>query len=206
MLQVEQEKHLIRLFVAGNRNAGEKLISHYYDKIANLATRVLQNSDDAKDVAQDVIYKVFVERKIEGFRGDARLGSWLFRITVNECKSLMGTRSRACVFFNDYANVLQETLSREKSNNPEFRYVNHYVRLHVRRAVDALDPIYRRGLTSIYFDEQSYKATSRELNVPMHTLGVRMLRGKKKLAQNLNGLKWLHTAIGQEWPKLAGRV
>src|SRR5215216_3046421 len=57
----------------------------YGAKIYQLAFRYLKNREDAEEVAQDVLLKVF--QKIDAFRGDAALSSWIYRITFNAAMS-----------------------------------------------------------------------------------------------------------------------
>jgi RNA polymerase sigma-70 factor (ECF subfamily) len=45
----------------------------------------MKNREDAEEVAQDVLLKVF--KKIKAFRGDAQLSSWIYRITFNTAMS-----------------------------------------------------------------------------------------------------------------------
>ena len=61
-------------------------------KIFQLAFRYLRNHEDAEEVVQDVLLKVF--RKIELFRGDSALSSWIYRITFNTAMSRL-RRTRA---------------------------------------------------------------------------------------------------------------
>jgi RNA polymerase sigma-70 factor (ECF subfamily) len=81
---------------ATTRNLVERLKSHdptaigdlsdsYGTKIYQLAFRYLRNHEDAEEVAQDVLLKV--HQKIDAFRGDAALSSWVYRITFNAAMS-----------------------------------------------------------------------------------------------------------------------
>ena len=81
---------------ATTRNLVERLKSHdptaitdlsdaYGTKIFQLAFRHLRNREDAEEVAQDVLLKVY--QKINAFRGDAALSSWIYRITFNAAMS-----------------------------------------------------------------------------------------------------------------------
>src|SRR4029078_1333429 len=54
-------------------------------RVQQLASRSVKNWEDAEEVAQDVLMKVY--RKIEAFRGDAALSSWIYRITFNTAMS-----------------------------------------------------------------------------------------------------------------------
>jgi len=70
---------------ARDGSAVTDLASLYGPRIQQLAFRYLKNWEDAEEVAQDVLLKVY--RKIEAFRGDAALSSWIYRITFNTAMS-----------------------------------------------------------------------------------------------------------------------
>ena len=57
----------------------------YGPKIYQLALRYMKNREDAEEITQDVLFRVF--QKISAFRGDAALSSWIYRITFNTAMS-----------------------------------------------------------------------------------------------------------------------
>ena len=85
MRQQSAERDLIGRMRAGDGSAVTDLASLYGPRIQQLAFRYLKNWEDAEEVAQDVLLKVY--RKIEAFRGDAALSSWIYRITFNTAMS-----------------------------------------------------------------------------------------------------------------------
>src|SRR5436309_13627916 len=76
---------LLSRLQAGDDRALSDLADAYGSKIYQLAFRYLKNREDAEEVAQDVLLKVY--RKIDAFRGDAALSSWIYRITFNAAMS-----------------------------------------------------------------------------------------------------------------------
>jgi RNA polymerase sigma-70 factor (ECF subfamily) len=89
-----QENDLLERLKAGDESAMAELASAYSSKIYQLAFRYLRNKEDAEEVTQDVLFKVY--RKVGEFRGDAALSSWIYRITFNAAMSrLRTTRSSA---------------------------------------------------------------------------------------------------------------
>ena len=76
---------LIERLKAHDPTAVADLSSAYGAKIYQLAFRYLRNREDAEEVAQDVLLKVY--QKIDAFRGDAALSSWIYRITFNAAMS-----------------------------------------------------------------------------------------------------------------------
>jgi RNA polymerase sigma factor (sigma-70 family) len=88
-----QDDDLLKRLQAGDERAFADLSDAYRFKIYQLAFRYLRNKEDAEEVAQDVLYKVY--RNIASFRGDAALSSWIYRITFNAAMSRLRTaRSR----------------------------------------------------------------------------------------------------------------
>src|SRR5215471_10223138 len=85
MRQQNAERDLVGRMRARDGSAVADLASLYGPRIQQLAFRYLRNWEDAEEVAQDVLLKVY--RKIEAFRGDAALSSWIYRITFNTAMS-----------------------------------------------------------------------------------------------------------------------
>ena len=85
MRQHEAERDLVGRMRARDGSAVADLASLYGPRIQQLAFRYLKNWEDAEEVSQDVLLKVY--RKIEAFRGDAALSSWIYRITFNTAMS-----------------------------------------------------------------------------------------------------------------------
>ncbi len=76
---------------AGSRDAFERLYELYRARIYNLALRILQSPEDARDITQDVFVKVF--RRLPQSRiTDTQLKPWLYRVAVNACYDHLRTR------------------------------------------------------------------------------------------------------------------
>jgi RNA polymerase sigma-70 factor (ECF subfamily) len=84
------ELELIQQLRAGDELAFKSLVTNYQDMVYNTALGIVQNSEDAEDVAQEVFIQVY--RSIDQFKGDARLSTWIYRITTT--KALDHIRSR----------------------------------------------------------------------------------------------------------------
>jgi RNA polymerase sigma-70 factor, ECF subfamily len=70
----------------------ELVFREYAPRIYNLARRMLGNDADAEDVTQDVLLQVV--RKLDTFRGDSQIATWLHRVTVNAALAHRGKRAR----------------------------------------------------------------------------------------------------------------
>src|SRR6516164_7009540 len=83
------DNDLLERLKAGDEEAMAELAETYSSKIYQLAFRYLRNKEDAEEVTQDVLFKVY--RKVGAFRGDAALSSWIYRITFNAAMSRLRT-------------------------------------------------------------------------------------------------------------------
>lgn len=96
------ESQLIVELKQGSQSAFSELVKTYQDMVYNTALGIVQHSQEAEDVAQEVFIQVY--QNIESFRGDAKLSTWLYRITIS--KALDFERSKkAKKRFNQIKNV-----------------------------------------------------------------------------------------------------
>ncbi|MEN6316931.1 MAG: sigma-70 family RNA polymerase sigma factor [Clostridiaceae bacterium] len=77
------EQLLLERSKAGDVSAFEMLIEAYQKKIFNLAYRIVGNYDDAGDLAQEALIRIF--RSIAGFKEQSSFSTWVYRITTNVC-------------------------------------------------------------------------------------------------------------------------
>ena len=66
----------------GNESAFKKLVDEYQDLVYNTALGIVQNADDADDITQEVFIQVY--QSVSSFKGDSRISTWLYRITVSK--------------------------------------------------------------------------------------------------------------------------
>ena len=89
---------------AGDLAAFEELYTVHAGRLFSVACRMLGNPSDAEDLLQEIFLSA--HRKLEGFRGESALGTWLYRLATNHCLDFL--RSRAA-----RTNDLTETLDEE---------------------------------------------------------------------------------------------
>jgi RNA polymerase sigma factor (sigma-70 family) len=77
------QQELIVQLQQGNETAFKKLVEECQHMVYNTAVSIVQNEDDADDITQDVFIQA--HQSINGFKGDSKLSTWLYRITVTKC-------------------------------------------------------------------------------------------------------------------------
>ena len=76
------ERDLINLVKQKDRHAFKTIVETWQDMVFNTAVGILQNEEDAEDVAQEVFMQVF--ESIDSFKEESKLSTWIYRITVSK--------------------------------------------------------------------------------------------------------------------------
>jgi RNA polymerase sigma-70 factor (ECF subfamily) len=76
----------------GDQQAYKSLVDSFSRKVYNLCLSLLHNQEDAEDATQEVFSAVF--SSINTFKGDSKLSTWIYRISVNKCKEILRKKSR----------------------------------------------------------------------------------------------------------------
>jgi RNA polymerase sigma-70 factor (ECF subfamily) len=90
---IDVDPAVVRACQRGEPGALDELIRATYADVYALARRMLSDPDEAADATQEVFVRVM--RSVLGFRGESAFGTWLHRITVNVCLTMLRKRSRA---------------------------------------------------------------------------------------------------------------
>ena len=76
------EWELIELLKQKDESAFKTIVTTWKDMVYNTALGIVQNAEDAEDIAQDVFVRVY--ESVHTFKGDAKLSTWIYRITVTQ--------------------------------------------------------------------------------------------------------------------------
>lgn len=77
---------------AGNRQAFELLVKRLQTQVYNTCLGLLQNAEDAEDITQEVFITVF--RSVQGFKGESKLSTWVYRIAVTRSLEFLRMKKR----------------------------------------------------------------------------------------------------------------
>ena len=189
MRQHEAERDLVGRMRAGDGSAVGDLASLYGPRIQQLAFRYLKNWEDAEEVAQDVLLKVF--RKIDAFRGDAALSSWIYRITFNTAMSRLRTARFAKQVEMQPVEVHTESLDAVPVEPADWTELadDQVMRSEMRRQLVAalahLPEVYRVPVLLRDINGLSTEEASAILKVKPQTLKSRLHRGRLILRKHL---------------------
>ena len=157
----------------------------------------MKNREDAEEVTQDVLLKVY--RKIDKFRGDAALSSWIYRITFNTAMSRLRTRraERAADVERDRALARRKEDSSgpavprhpaDWSHMPDEELLRRQLRDAVATALPRLPEIYRVPVVLRDIEGLTTEEASKRLRVKDQTLKSRLHRGRVMLRRQLDAV------------------
>ncbi len=87
-----EEKQLVDNLIRGDENSFRLMVNQYRQTVVNVCYRIMLNTEDAEDIAQEVFIEVFFS--IKKFRGFSKLSTWIHRIAVSKCLDEIKKRSR----------------------------------------------------------------------------------------------------------------
>ena len=185
------ERELVVRMQSGDASAMADLSSTYGARIHQLAFRYMKNWEDAEEVTQDVLMKVF--RKIDAFRGDAALSSWIYRITFNTAMSKLRTgRSARAAEQQPRQDLAPDELAGMPAQDPADWSTladDHVMRREMRErlltALTQLPEVYRTPVLLRDIQGLSTEEASQILHVKPQTLKSRLHRGRLILRQAL---------------------
>jgi RNA polymerase sigma-70 factor, ECF subfamily len=170
--------------------AFEQIHKKYNDKIFNLILRLVGDREDAEDLTVETFLNAY--RHWGGFRGEARVSTWLHQIAVNNCKNRFKQRDRRRerepISLDDSIETDSGELSREVADwsaAPERLLMDQEFAAKLQEAIDALPVEYRTVFVLAHTDELSYEeiASITELTVP--AVKTRLHRARSKVRQRL---------------------
>jgi RNA polymerase sigma-70 factor (ECF subfamily) len=181
MTEKTTEQDLLAECRNGSREAFESLYRANQKRVFSVALHFFGgNRELAEDVTQQVFLKIF--NKIGGFRAEAELTTWIYRMTVNAC---IDEQRRTRRFFS-IENFFGEFRAKKA---PDEKVERREVANEVQKALGELKAKFRLPILLKYSEGLSYEEIAKVLDCSVGTVGSRLNRGHKMLAQKLKHLK-----------------
>ena len=181
--KARQEK-LLKKAQQGDADAFEQLVAPYEQKIYALCLRLLAHREDAQDAAQETMLRLY--RALVSYRGEAQLGTFIYRVTANTCMDALRRRTvRACETLEALDDV--GVVPVDDSPGPEETILRAEENERLSRAIDALSDEMRLPLVLREIQALSYEEVAQTLGLEMGTVKSRIHRAREKLARMLSG-------------------
>src|SRR2546423_2759378 len=184
MESVTNDEQMVERALSGDPEAFGEIVRLWERRIFALAFGMLGREEDARDATQETFLAAF--RNLRGFRGEAKVSSWLHRIAVNQCI----TRQRRAKVRNetgleDEAEKNAAVFALPSEISPARAAERKQRSVAARIAVSALPPDLRQVVVMKEFEELTFQEISDVLDVPLSTVKSRLYTALRQLQMRL---------------------
>lgn len=164
----------------GDKAAFGKIIEAYQRPVYNLAYRMLSNSGEAEEAAQEAFIRAYT--RLESYNPNHKFSTWMLSITSNYCIDLIRKR-RAVLLSIDEPLPPHPSLMSENSSAPESQMMQHEQQEMVQALLTQLAPEYREAVVLRYWYELSYDEIAEMMDTTVSAIKSRLFRARKQLAE-----------------------
>lgn len=181
---IMNDAELVQHVSNGNESAFRFLVAKHQRLVLHVVSRVVQQQADVEDVCQEVFMKVF--RKIDRFRGDSKLSTWIATIAYNTSISYVRKKSRHREPSYDEEPLL---IDLEKEQVFSHKTVEkEEAKKYLLQLIEKLPVNYRTVLTLYHLEEFSYKEIEKITGMPEGTVKSYLSRARKILKEKLEAV------------------
>jgi RNA polymerase sigma-70 factor (ECF subfamily) len=173
----------------GDRDAFAVVMRRHNRALYRAARAVLRNDADAEDAVQDAWLQAY--DAIGGWRGDAKLSTWLTRIAVNAALQRLRKRTRTAEIIRMDGEVPMDVSGDHDGatpvapDRPDLAAMRGETRRLIEKAVDALPDAFRVVFMLRAVEEMSVEETASALGIPEATVRSRFFRARSQLRESL---------------------
>ena len=164
----------------GDKVAFGKLIEAYQGPVYNLAYRMMSNSGEAEEAAQEAFIRAFT--RLESYNPAHKFSTWLLSITSNYCIDQLRKR-RAILLSIDEPLPPHPALSADQEKRPESQLIMNEQQAMVQSLLEELAPDYRQAVVLRYWHELSYEEIAEMMDTTVSAIKSRLFRARKQLAE-----------------------
>jgi len=172
---------------AGEPAAFEALMRRHNRALFRTARAILRDDAEAEDALQEAYLQAY--RSIGGFRGEAKLSTWLARIVANEALMRVRKRARRAEIVPLQAGVTETEINEIPDENmndtPERSAQRTEMRRLLEAQIDSLPDDYRVVFVLRAVQELSVEETAETLGIPQATVRTRLFRARSLLREGL---------------------
>jgi RNA polymerase sigma-70 factor (ECF subfamily) len=183
------EPDLVRLVASGDHRAFEVMMRRHNRALYRTARSIMKDDAEAEDVLQEAYLQVY--HKLDGFRGESSLATWLTRIVVNEALARLRKTTRRAEIIQISAepppedDTVETPMNESPAEQPEQAASRAEVRRLLEQQIDALPDAFRTVFVLRAVEEMSVEETASCLGIPEATVRSRYFRAKGMLREAL---------------------
>lgn len=164
----------------GDKEAFGNLIDAYQIPVYNLAYRMLNNSGEAEEAAQEAFIRAYT--RLESYNPAHKFSTWMLSITSNYCIDLLRKR-RAVLLSIDEPLGPHPALRSDRIKEPEAQVTQNEQQEMVQALLADLPDDYRQAVVLRYWYELSYEEIAETMETTVSAIKSRLFRARKLLAE-----------------------
>jgi len=181
-MENNKELEIINEILNGNTERFGIIAEQYANQLFRVALGYMHSKEEAEDIAQEVLIKAY--NSLDTFKGESKLSTWLYRITVNTCLNEINKRKRRWLFSN-IDDLQGRVLDAVDQKNPEQQLIEEETNLKVRKAIDKLPSKQKTAFILQRYKELSQKEISEIMEITEGAVEQLLQRGKSNLKKQL---------------------
>jgi len=170
----------------GDQNAFSEIVELYKDKVYQLCYRMLGNSHEAEDIAQEAFIRAYVN--IDRYNTNRKFSTWLYRIATNLCIDRIRKKKPDYYLDAEIAGTDGLTMYSQvaaEGVEPVDEVAGMELQNEIQREISNLPDKYRSVIVLKYIEELSLNEISEILDLPLGTVKTRIHRGREALRKRL---------------------
>ena len=179
MIQQEQgwiEQGWVEAARRGDKQAFSQLVQAYQRPVFNLTYRMLGNSEEAEDAAQETFLRAYA--RLGQYDPQMKFSTWVFSIANHHCIDRLRKRRATHISIDD--NPVLENLQ-EDTPQPEHQALEQEQSIELQGLINLLEPEYRTPLVLRYWEEMSYEEIAEAMGVTVAAVKSRLFRARQQL-------------------------
>ncbi|MBR3529478.1 MAG: RNA polymerase sigma factor [Bacteroidales bacterium] len=178
MLSAQQEQEIIRSILGGDKEQYATIVKEYQQIVANLCFKLVGNKLDVEEVTQQVFVELY--SALPRFRQEARLSTFIYRITVNVVSKMLKHDQRNVSYD---PSLVHQNDDIQLSHEDQLLQEEQHRRLH--QAIGMLKQEQRTALVLYSFKDFSYNDIADVMQVSLSKVESLIFRAKKNLYKML---------------------
>jgi RNA polymerase sigma-70 factor (ECF subfamily) len=184
------DQALVNKVLSGDTNAFKTIVNNTEVLVTQIIFKMISNSEDRKDIAQDIYLKAF--QNLGSFKFKSKLSTWLAQIAYNTCVNYLEKKKLVLLDDNndgtdpgDEALTTLNNYSDPFNNETEKLMLKKQLSGILKNEIDKLSPVYKTLITLYHNEELSYSAIAEITVLPEGTVKNYLFRARKTLRENL---------------------
>ncbi len=177
---LNEEQNWLEQARRGDQTAFGKLIEAYQRPVYNLAYRMLNNSGEAEEAAQEAFIRAYT--RLHTYNPDHKFSTWMLSITSNYCIDLIRKR-RALLLSIDEPLPPHPALMSDGQKGPEAQMEMSEQQDMVQSLLQELPEDYRQNVVLRYWHEMSYEEIAEMMDTTVSAIKSRLFRARRQLAE-----------------------